>query len=212
MLDDWLRDPAPWTAAEIHRFVDAEIVMDAGAPLSWLSARHGFEPGVGEGDRWIVGGYRRLTGHLADGLDIRLGHPVRDIRVEAGRVVLNGDVSADAVIVTAPLPVLAGGGITFDPPLPPAHRDALGRLGAGRVEKVILRFDQRFWPEHGYYRVHGPERTSISEWLDATAADGTPTLVGLFAGHWLGTLWTGTDAEIADRATGIIRAAAARRG
>ncbi|GAA4609909.1 hypothetical protein GCM10023107_94090 [Actinoplanes octamycinicus] len=212
VLDDWLRDPAPWTAAEIHRFVDAEIVMDAGAPLSWLSARHGFEPGVGEGDRWIVGGYRRLTGHLADGLDIRLGHPVRDIRVEAGRVVLNGDVSADAVIVTAPLPVLAGGGITFDPPLPPAHRDALGRLGAGRVEKVILRFDQRFWPEHGYYRVHGPERTSISEWLDATAADGTPTLVGLFAGHWLGTLWTGTDAEIADRATGIIRAAAARRG
>src|SRR5690349_11500055 len=54
VLDDWLRDPAPWTPAEIHRFVDAEIVMDSGAPLSWLSARHGFEPGVGEGDRWIV--------------------------------------------------------------------------------------------------------------------------------------------------------------
>ncbi|BCJ40001.1 hypothetical protein GCM10010168_28590 [Actinoplanes ianthinogenes] len=207
VIDDWLRDPAPWTADEIHRLVDAEIVMDTGAPLGWLSARYGFEPGVGEGDRWIVGGYRLLTEHLAGGLDIRLHQAIERIRIEDDRVVLNDEHEADAVIVTAPLPVLAAGTIAFDPPLPPAHRDALTRLGAGRVEKVILRFDQRFWPAHGYYRVHGPERTSISEWLDATEADGTPTLVGLFAGHWLGTLWAGTDAEIAERAAEIIRRA-----
>ncbi|MFI1988989.1 FAD-dependent oxidoreductase [Actinoplanes sp. NPDC020271] len=217
VLDDWLRDPAPWSPAEIHRFVDAEIVMDTGAPLSWLSARHGFEPGVGEGDRWIAGGYRRLTEHLAKGLRILLNRPAAGILIADDGVTVSGDDpeggqwsrNADAVIVTAPLPVLAAGAITFDPPLPEPHRAALTRLGAGRVEKVILRFDRRFWPEHGYYRVHGPAQTCISEWLDATAADGTPTLVGLFAGDWLGTLWTGTDAEIATRVAGIFRNAVA---
>jgi monoamine oxidase len=212
VLDDWLGDPAPWTPAEIHRLVDAEIVMDTGAPLSWLSARHGFEPGVGEGDRWIVGGYRRLTSHLAGGLDIRLNRPVHRIRVEPDGVVIIGDdavVRADAAIVTAPVPVLSAGSILFEPPLPDAHRAALSHLGAGRVEKVILRFDRRFWPQHGYYRVHGPADTCMSEWLDATAADGVPTLVGLFAGPWLDTLWTGSDADIAERAADIFREAAA---
>jgi monoamine oxidase len=242
VLDDWLRDPAPWTPDEIHRFADAEIVMDTGVPLTWLSARHGFEPGVGEGDRWIVGGYRELTRHLAEGLDIRLGKPVdRVLTGLDGAAICHDDplgesrAQADAVIVTVPLPVLAAGALSldpplpvvaagalsldpplpvvaagalsFDPPLPQAHLAALSRLGAGRVEKVILRFDERFWPEHGYYRVHGPERGSISEWLDATAADGTPTLVGLFAGPWLDTLWTGPDDEIARRTTEIIRTA-----
>ncbi|WP_436530728.1 FAD-dependent oxidoreductase [Actinoplanes sp. HUAS TT8] len=215
VLDDWLRDPAPWTAAEITRFVDAEIVMDAGAPLDWLSARHGFEPGVGEGDRWIVGGYRLLTTHLATGLDIHLNHPVDRIRVDPDRVTLhagsapggNTTLEADAVIVTVPLPVLAAGAITFDPPLPPDHQAALTHLGAGRVEKVILRFDRRFWPEHGYYRVHGPAPRCVSEWLDATAADGTPTLVGLFAGPWLDTLWAGPDDAIATRCAAVIQEA-----
>lgn len=209
VLDAWLRDTSPWSAAEIHRFVDAEIVMDAGVPLSWLSARHGFEPGVGEGDRWIVGGYRLLTEHLAKGLHLRLDRPVNRILVADDGVVLFSEGGwtkrVDAVIVTAPVPVLASGAIEFDPPLPESHLAALSRLGAGRVEKVILRFDQRFWPEHGYYRVHGPAPTCISEWLDATEADGTPTLVGLFAGDWLETLWAGTDEEVANRAAGVFR-------
>ncbi|GIF14187.1 flavin monoamine oxidase family protein [Actinoplanes teichomyceticus] len=210
VLDRWLRDPAPWTPDEIRRFIDAEIVMDSGAPLSWLSARHGVEPGVGQGDRWIVGGYRLLTTHLAEGLDIRLNRPVRHLRVGPDGVLLtSGDdaMQVDAVIVTAPVPVLAAGVVTFEPPLPESHRTALSHLGAGRVEKVILRFDRRFWPEHGYYRVHGPADTCISEWLDATVADGVPTLVGLFAGPWLDTLWTGDDADIAARAAEVIRAA-----
>ncbi|GLW27807.1 flavin monoamine oxidase family protein [Actinoplanes regularis] len=205
---EWLSEPAPWTRTQIRRLIDAEIVMDAGAPLDWLSAREGFEPGVGEGDRWIVGGYRLLTRHLAEGLKIHLNHPVSHVRVTADGVVLTGadtTLQVDAAIVTAPLPVLAAGGITFDPPLPETHRTALSRLGAGRVEKVILRFDRRFWPEHGYYRIHGPTDTGVSEWLDATRADGTPTLVGLFAGAWLDEIWTGTDDEIAARAARIVR-------
>jgi monoamine oxidase len=209
VLDGWLRDPGPWDPAAVRRFVDAEIVMDSGAPLSWLSARYGFEPGVGEGDRWIVGGYRLLADHLSEGLDIRLHHPVTRIQTDAGGVTLLGDAGslrADAVIVTVPVGVLAAGAIEFDPPLPDSHRAALSRLGMGRVEKVILRFGRRFWPSHpaGYFRVHGPADTCISEWLDATPADGRPTLVGLFAGNWLDELWSGPDATIAARAATVI--------
>ena len=272
VLDDWLRTPGPWDPEAVRRFVDAEIVMDSGAPLSWLSARHGFEPGVGEGDRWIVGGYRLLVDHLAEGLDVRLRHPVRRIRVHTDGVTLTPATSGDstttsnsngrsgsrhgrsagragnnsgagsgswfegsrfghgggdshggtdgdggqrfeAVIVTAPLGVLAVGGIKFEPPLPAPHRDALSRLGMGRVEKVVLRFDTSFWPEHpgGYYRIHGPQENCVSEWLDATAADGHPTLVGLFAGPWLDDLWNGSDAETAERTAAVFTGAALPR-
>ncbi|WP_305787181.1 flavin monoamine oxidase family protein [Symbioplanes lichenis] len=212
VVEAWQRDPEPWTARAIRRFVDAEIVMDTGVPLSFLSARHGFEPGVGEGDRWIVGSYRLLVSHLAEGLNVRTGRPVQRIQYDDYQVTLTGNGFSerfDAAIVTVPVGVLQAGRITFEPPLPRAQAGALGRLGMGRVEKVVLRFDRRFWPMHnsGYYRVHGPADGDISEWLDAGAADGSPTLVGLFAGPWLDTLWTGTDAEVAQRAAAIIAAA-----
>ncbi|ABS03079.1 FAD-dependent oxidoreductase [Kineococcus radiotolerans] len=212
----WLRSPQPWTRQEVRRFVDAEVVLDAGASLSWLSARHGVEAGVGEGDRWIVGSYGLLVRHLTRGLDVRLGRPVRRVETTADAVTLVGDghrCSVDAVVVTVPVPVLAGGAVEFVPPLPAAHRAALSRLGAGRVEKVVLRFERGFWPRHpsGYYRVHGPRAGEVSEWLDATPADGTPTLVGLFAGPWVERLWAGTDLDVAEAATGIVRAAVRER-
>ncbi|GAB7044985.1 flavin monoamine oxidase family protein [Catenuloplanes indicus] len=199
---------AAWPAppAALRRLVDSEIVMDTGADLGWLSARHGFEPGVGDGDRWIIGSYQRLVDHLADGLDIRLGTPVRTITDTADGVSVDG-LRTDAVIVTVPIGALPD--ITFTPALPAAHRTALGHLGMGRVEKIILRATDRFWPHTGYFRIHGPTDGAISEWLDATDADGTPTLVGLLAGPWLDTLWTGTDHDITTRVlTDVLHAAA----
>jgi hypothetical protein len=58
--------------------------------------------------------------------------------------------------------------------------------------------------------VHGTADHCISEWLDATTADGVPTLVGLFAGPWLDALWTGTDEQIAARTAAVFTAAAGR--
>ncbi|GAB7036257.1 MULTISPECIES: flavin monoamine oxidase family protein [Catenuloplanes] len=196
----------PDPPAALHRLVDTEIVMDTGADLHWLSARHGFEPGVGDGDRWIIGSYQPLVDHLADGLDIHLGTPVRTITDTPHGVTVDGR-HTDAVIVTVPIGALPD--LTFTPPLPAAHRTALARLGMGRVEKIILRATDRFWPHTPYFRIHGPTDRSISEWLDATDADGTPTLVGLLAGPWLDTLWTGTDHDITTRVlTDVLHAAA----
>ncbi|MFI5932288.1 FAD-dependent oxidoreductase [Actinoplanes sp. NPDC051494] len=203
-VEDALR---PWTP-EIRRFADAEIMMDSGAPLSWLSARHGFEPGVGEGDRWIAGSFRPLVEHLARGITVHLSRPVENIRTDPDGVRVNG-APFDAAIVTVPVSVLHAGVITFDPPLPDAQLDALSRLGMGRVEKVVLRFAEHFWPVYrsGYHRVHGPADGDICEWLDASAGDGTPTVAGLFAGPWLDALWAGSDAEIAGRAAAVLRSA-----
>jgi monoamine oxidase len=36
--------------------------------------------------------------------------------------------------------------VTFDPPLPDRKRQAIARLGAGHVDKVVLVFDEPFWP------------------------------------------------------------------
>ncbi|WP_236718210.1 FAD-dependent oxidoreductase, partial [Actinoplanes sp. TFC3] len=122
VLDEWLRDPAPWTSAQVRRFAEAEIVMDAGAPLDRLSARHGFEPGVGEGDRWIAGSYRLLVEQLARGLSMHFARPVPRVAVqEHGVRVL--DERFDAAIVTVPVGVLQAGGLEVDPPpLPQGHR------------------------------------------------------------------------------------------
>ncbi|MFI5845317.1 flavin monoamine oxidase family protein [Catenuloplanes sp. NPDC051500] len=167
-------------------------------PSPSTPARHstGSAPGTASNpaSATATAGLSAATGYSStawrQGLPISLDTPVRDIRIDADGAVINEDVRADAVIVTVPLGPLRD--ITFTPALPEQHRTALTHLGAGRVEKIIMRLDRRFWTAP-YFRIHGPASGSISEWLDATEADGTPTLVGLFAGPWLDDLWTGDD-------------------
>jgi len=60
-------------------------------------------------------------------------------------------LTADAVLMTAPLGVLQRpprkGGLTFAPPLPDSKLDAMGRLGFGVLNKVVLFFPagRIFW-------------------------------------------------------------------
>src|SRR5205085_9642216 len=61
-----------------------------------------------------------------------------------------GDFNADAVIVTLPLGVLQQDAVRFTPPLPLEKRDAIGRLGMGALSKIVLHFDQPFWPRDQY--------------------------------------------------------------
>jgi len=59
--------------------------------------------------------------------------------------------SAHRVLVTVPLGVLQAlpeaGGISFSPPLPSKKLSALGQLAMGKVIRVTLRFDKRFWDD-----------------------------------------------------------------
>ena len=197
VVDAFLADPAPFDRATVQRVVDSEVFLDTGAPLGELSARLGFEAGVGAGDRWIVGGYRSVLAALAEGLDLRLGTPVTGIRWSTSGVELRhaqGEWRADAVIVTAPAAVLQAGSPRFDPPLPAEQQAALSLLTAGRVEKAALVFGERWWPRSadGYIRIaDGAGR--ISEWLDLSDALGLPAITAIFVGDWAAELWDGHD-------------------
>jgi monoamine oxidase len=98
----------------------------------------------------IVEGYSNLMGNLATGMDIRYGAAVRRIAwggASVGVETTEGTYEGRAAIITLPLAILQAGDVAFDPPLPSGKVAAIGGLGAGANAKIVLRFDERFWPE-----------------------------------------------------------------
>ncbi|MEM7286069.1 MAG: NAD(P)/FAD-dependent oxidoreductase [Actinomycetota bacterium] len=137
-------------ASRVRRFL-----LRSSAETNWADradelGAHAAEIGIVYGGREavVVGGYGRLVDLMAQGLDIRLDHVVgtighRDDGVEV--VTSKGPFEGSHVIVTVPLGVLKADAITFEPPLPDAKVAAIDGIGMGRLEKVVLRFDQPFW-------------------------------------------------------------------
>ena len=161
--------------------------------LSLGTAWEGVEP-LG-GDFVPAGGYAPIMAELADGLDIRLGTPVSEVRWSASGVTLRtpgATFTADAVVVTLPLGVLKAGDVVFDPELPRAHLEAIDRLGMGNMEKVVLRFPEVFWdPDVDLFSYIPEQRGLFVEWYNAVPWTGAPILVGFNAGrtaqdllHW----------------------------
>lgn len=97
----------------------------------------------------VVNGYSALWERLADGLDVRLGTAVEHIDASGSGVRIetsDGVLEADAAVVTLPLGVLKAGDVRFTPPLPDGKLQAIRELGAGVVNKIVLEFDEAFWP------------------------------------------------------------------
>jgi len=123
----------------------------------------------GPGDFHILDGYDRALALLAEGLDVRLGTPVSEIRwgdegvtIETRRQGdkeirehldrslspgLPGSQSFRArhAIVTLPLALLKTNAVAFDPPLPAAKRHAIAALTMAPAMKLLLRFEECFW-------------------------------------------------------------------
>lgn len=98
-------------------------------------------------------GFSFLTDKLSRGLDIRLNEHVSRIeRRGLPRIhSTSGVYFADYVIVTVPQSVLAldeahDYGITWSPPLPAPMRQAINDVHFGALGKVIMEFDEVFWP------------------------------------------------------------------
>ena len=130
---------------------------------------------------------------LAVGADVRHGWAVARVRWAAGG---GGVEVSDArgrtlraarLVVSVPLAVLQRGGIAFEPPLPPATRDAIGAVKIGNALKVVLRLRRRFWPADFYDAVCA-DAFMPEVWLTPAAelmgADAKPpfTIVGFVAG------------------------------
>ncbi len=102
------------------------------------------------GDFRIVQGYDHVLATISAGLDIHTASPVTLINWSPEGVmvqVANGTQwHARAAVVTLPLAVLQAGVIEFDPPLPSEKRQAINGLAMRPALKVLLRFDECFWP------------------------------------------------------------------
>jgi len=97
----------------------------------------------------LLRGYTSLMGQAAAALDIRYRAPVRRVRWDETAVELATDAGSarfDAAVVTLPLGVLRARTVEFDPPLPAEKRNAIERINAGSISKVILKFDEALWP------------------------------------------------------------------
>lgn len=205
-------------ARERARFVLELVLSASSGPIDELSPWlwiHSEEDPTRGGDEVIEGGYGVVVERLAAGLEIRTGAPVRAIRrAEDGvEVQLEGEtVVGSHVIVTVPLGVLQAGSIEFEPPLPPAKRDAIARTGFGSFEKIVLAWDEPWWGDESfdllYYAGTGGARR-FSSWFDMSAPTGVPTLACLYSGRWAQVAQdTMTDAQLVERALAVLSEAA----
>lgn len=178
-----LRDHLTWHLALFSRDDWA-----AGAEqLSLLSWDDGYEV-YAYGDSVFVDGAGVLPERLAAGLDIRLGCVVQSIEHGAAgvRVTTSQGVHTGAVaIVTLPLGVLKAGTVSFLPPLPEAKQRAIARIGMGALTKVVLRFDEVFWPASQYVfgLVASSGREAPTSIINAFKTHRVPVLVMLIGGQ-----------------------------
>ena len=98
----------------------------------------------------IDDGYDRLPQHVALGLDVRLAFDIETVRWGADGVAViardGRELAARTAISTLPVGVLKSDSVRFSPTLHDAKCAALDRVEMGPVLKLLLRFEERFWP------------------------------------------------------------------
>lgn len=133
----------------------------------------------------VIDGYDLLPRHIATGLDVRFGRRVG--RVEWGPhgvevTTTDGEAFAGrTAITTLPHGVLASGAVAFDPALPESKADAVSRITTGPVAKVLLSFDEAFWPSHMTQLICGTGPVTLY-WATSYGTDGPPVLTAYATG------------------------------
>jgi monoamine oxidase len=191
---------------------------------------------IDAGNEWegkhtmVVGGYQSVPWGLAHSpskLDIRKDSAVKKITYDpqgtgAAKIECEDGISIDAdyVVSTIPLGVLKHGNVTFDPPLPSSKMDAIGRLGFGILNKVILVYQEAFWDTNrdifGVLRnplsrhslkqnEYASQRGRCFQWFNVSNTSGIPVLLALMAGDaGFDTEYSNND-ELVAEATGVLR-------
>jgi polyamine oxidase len=197
--------------ARIARYVAGSVAEhEAAADIGQLSPESLVEGEQFEGDETVLpNGYINLLAPLAEGIDVQLERIVTSIgHSDTGVEIQFADDSvifADRVLVTVPLGVLKAGVITFEPGLPGDKLAAIGRLGMGVLDRVILKFDEVFWDEDvdliGYV---GDEPGLFIEWDNWARVVGKPIIVGFNAGSVAERIEAMPDNEIVDLAVQVL--------
>ncbi|WP_353864336.1 flavin monoamine oxidase family protein [Svornostia abyssi] len=177
------------------------IPLDLAADVSELSVLGYDEGEVYDGGRDLLlrEGAGALIRVIAGDVPVRLDTPVRRIERQLGQVTVvtaSGEtIRADGCVVTVPLGVLKAGAVRFDPPLPRAARGAIGRLGFGLLDKVLLRYPAAWWTDDPAQL--GTVGTSIGRTMSAAnlqPVTGAPILAGFVGASYARALERGSDA------------------
>lgn len=192
----WLNSNG-WRPNRFGRWAQAvSITQEYGLDPSALSVaalQEGAE-GLG-GDAFVKGGYDAIPQSLLDGIEVRFGQPVTRVEPSAGQVKTRTSretLTADAVVVAVPLPLVQAGqpGIVG---LPIGISRALRGLTTGNLEKVILRYDEQWWGDSEVVGIVGggvpgapdgsPAALRWTEFYSLTPLVGFPALVGFSGGQ-----------------------------
>lgn len=160
-------------------------------------------------DRFVVAGMDRLTTQLAQALDIRTNTPVDRIDWRPGEVrafARGAEYTADALVVTVPLGVLARGDIDFTPGLPVAHRQAIARMRMGHLNKVYLRFPHAAWnTDLDFLALHADPKPLCYSLLNLSRYTGQSALMGFTAGSTARAIEDMGDEEVVARVLASLR-------
>jgi polyamine oxidase len=173
------------SAGELARFalLWIEGAMVAAGPPDRISLAGLAAYAHGSGGNLVPdGGYGVLAERLGAGLDVLLGRPVTLIEHGGSEVVVHSGretFAGDRAVVTVPLGVLRDGSVTFDPPLSGGHAEAVDRLEMATLEKVVLRFPERFWPEPVWQITQVDGDKAFPVWFDFSRHAGSPVLVAM---------------------------------
>lgn len=102
------------------------------SPAGMREIKHGWISGTGE--FVVIDGYDRLPIALADGLDIRLRSPVRQVKWGTGWIEMETNdrwLKARAAVITVSPAIVGSGAIQFSPTLPQAKIDAAHNISVG---------------------------------------------------------------------------------
>ncbi len=170
----------------VREYMQHRTEEQDGAHFTLIDA-HGLDNEEVDGDEVIFpNGYDQLTTGLAKGLDVRLEHTVSRVTwADSGVTVQTdkGTFTADQVIITVPVGVLQSEDFTIEPPLPETVGRALDSFRMNDFEKIILRYDDKFWDEGIYaFRRQGKAGDWWHSWYDLSNLHGTPALLTFAAG------------------------------
>ena len=172
----------------LNHIDEVELASEYGANADELSAWWGTEEGSRGDDLLVLGGYGGVADHLAEDLDIRSGAAVRTVlwNDDGAEITFDNDetFSCDRVVVTVPLGVLAAGDISFNPPIPDTHQNAIDTMRMGLLYKVWFVFPEQFWSNESliWNRIDEPG-VPFREWYNLAPLTGKPVLLALNGGR-----------------------------
>ena len=156
-------------ALQLKLYISNMLTDDCAANPSELSFNYYSRPhSQYQGAEPRLAEYDRITNHLAQDLTIHTNKKITKVAYDTRGVTVSTDLnehfSAHHCICTVPLGVLKKNTITFEPALPQTKLTAINNLDMGVLNRVILKFDDKFWHGSFTYLASENEITSFSDY------------------------------------------------